>query len=482
MKIKSVKQKSIVKQFYVYFLVASVIPFIILVYILFQRTTGAGIDVAQINPKVLLSIAVVFSILGFWGTRSFLVKIASLSNKLTETTLDLDRIDKSTILELAKGEEEGEVTQLAKVFSDIIINLEESVRELKVTKKALYQILSRIGKAVESADNFDLVIQFTLETIVEALGAKRGVIFFLDEERGILKLKAVTGINKKDVPKEIKLGDETVGWVAKERKPLLVPSLEEKEGDSLFSPPLISTPLIINDKVWGAICISGKKAGLSFSEEELGVLSNIAYQIATSFENAALNVRVEKVYFETIAALALAVEAKDRYSRGHSERVSKYALKIAEFLGLEEKDLNILRDAARLHDIGKIGITDEILHKPGKLNNEEMLLMRKHPQIGEGIVKPLKNFVHIINPIKHHHEFLDGSGYPDGLKADSIPLVTRVLTVADIFDAMITDRPYRKALSIAQAKKELEAMVQAGKVDKNVTGALFKLVEEKKLN
>lgn len=474
---KSVKQEPILKQFYVYFLVASVVPFFVLIYIILQSAAFKNINISYTSLKFLVIIAAVFSALGFWGTRSFLIKIARLSKKLREQTLD--KMDRNTILELAKGE--GEVAQLAKVFSEITTNLEANVKELQETKRMLYQVLSKIGKAVGSAENFDLLIKFILETIVEALGAERGAIFFLEEDKQILIPKAVVGIDKKLVRPQIMLGEEAAGWVAKEKKPLSVPSLEKEEGDALFSSPLIAAPLIVHDKVWGAVTLSGKKGSENFSEDDLKILSNLAYQIAVSFENASLSKEAERTYFETISALALAVEAKDPYSRGHSERVAGYAIKIAECLGLSREDLNTLRDAARLHDIGKIGITDDILQKAGKLTMEEKAIMNKHPQIGEGIVKPLRSFQHIINPIKHHHEFLDGSGYPDGLKAEKIPLVTRVLTIADILDALISERPYRKAFSIDEAKKELEAMVQWGKIDANAVNALFKLIEEKKI-
>jgi HD-GYP domain-containing protein (c-di-GMP phosphodiesterase class II) len=476
MKLKSVTQESILKQFYIFFLLAAVIPFIVFVYILIQLGNSGAIISASINTKTLLIIAGFFLFLGFWGTRSFLVKIVLLSNKLKSHNLEnLDKIDKNTIMELAQGDEE--VAHLAKAFSDIIANLENNINKLKEAKTTLYQVLSRIGKTVESSDNFDMLIKFILETIVDALGAKRGAIFLLDKEANVLKPKTYFGIEEKFIPAEVKLGKETVGWVVASRKSLLVPMLESNPGDSLFSAPLIAAPLMAHDNIFGAICISGKKNNESFSDEELGILTNLAYQIAVSVENVDLNAEVEKIYFETIAALALAVEAKDPYSRGHSERVAKFALKIAESLSLGQDDLSILRDAAKLHDIGKIGIMDQILHKPGKLSHEEGLIMHKHPEIGEGIVKPLRNFQHIIDPIKHHHEFLDGSGYPDGLKDAKIPLVTRILTVADIYDAMISDRPYRNALTIDQAKKELRDMVALGKIDQEIVASLFRLIE-----
>lgn len=473
-KIKSVKQESILKQFHIYFLVASVIPLAILIYILYRFISGSEIT----NFRFLVIMAGAFSLLGFWGTRSFLVKIVSLTNRLKEDTSN--KVDKSTILELAKGE--GEVAYLAKLFGGITTKLEENVAKLEEVKKTLYSVLSKVGKAISSVENFDVLIQFILETIIEALGAKRAAIYILDEEKNVLRPKVAVGVEERYILKEIKVGEETVGWVAKEGKPLLVPSLEEKEGVvSLFSPPLIAAPLVVHDKIWGAISLSGKKEQKSFSEDELKILSNLAYQIAVSFENAKLNIEIERTYFETISALALAVEAKDPYSRGHSEKVAKYAVKIAECLSLSQEDLNTLRDAAQLHDIGKIGITDEILQKPGRLSPEEVAIMHKHPLIGEEIVKPLKTFLHILNPIRHHHEFLDGSGYPDGLKDAELPLITRVLTVADIFDALTSDRPYRKAFSINETKNELQVMSEKGKIDKDVVATLFKLIEENKL-
>ncbi len=467
MEVKSLKQEPISRQFYIYFLVASVIPFCILLYLIFGSIFTGKADVFGGSYKFLFLIAALFSLLGFLGIKSFVSRIVALSKNLEKRAFD--KIDKNTILELSKGDEE--VAHLAKVFSGIITDLEGNVKELEETKKTLYQVLSKIGNSVTSIGNFDSSVKFILEAIVEALRARRGVIFSLEGENITLNPKAIIGFDEGIIKSGEGLGEEAAGWVVKEKRPLLVP----------LPFPLLAAPLLAHDKVWGAICVSGKKENKSFSEEELNVLLSLASQIAVFFENTSLNMEVEKIYFETISALALAVEAKSPYSRGHSERVAKYAIKIAQYLGLPQEDLNTLRDAARLHDIGKIGIADEVLDKPGDLNREEWTLMRKHPQIGERIVGPLRSFRHIVNPIKHHHEFLDGSGYPGALEAKDIPLVTRVLTVADIFDGLTTNRPYREAFSINSAKDEIEAMMQLGKLDKEVVSALFRLIEEKQI-
>ena len=187
MKIKSVKYEPILRQFYIYFLVASVIPLIILIYLLYQFAAAGKIDISGINSKFLIFIAGVFSVLGFWGTRSFLAKIVTLSNKIKETTWE--KIDKDTLLELAKGE--GEIAHLAKAFGEIATKLEENVRQLEDAKKMLYRILSKVGKAISSTENFAALIQFILETIMEALGAERGAIFSLVENKSAVNAEFI---------------------------------------------------------------------------------------------------------------------------------------------------------------------------------------------------------------------------------------------------------------------------------------------------
>ena len=417
------------------------------------------------------------SILGFVGARGFLAKISYLTEKLQKE--GFGKVDKAMIRELSSGE--GEIATLARVFGEITTKLEYNVKQLEEAKLTLHHVLSKIGRAIGSVENFDLLIQVILETITEAVGARQGVIFSFDQEKKCLIPKAAVGVQVKDLASEFKLGDGAAGWAAKERKPLVVPAMEEKSPQGLFPAPLVANPLIVHEKLWGVILLSGKKENTSFSEDELKILSNLGFQIAVSFENAELNSEVEKTYFETISALAMAVEAKDTYSNGHSQRVAEYSGKIAERLNLSQEVLSTLSEAARLHDIGKIGIADSILKKPGKLTDEEMTIMRQHPLIGEGIVRPLRTFQRILDPIRHHHELLDGSGYPDGLKAEQIPLIVRVLTVSDVFDAVTSNRPYRKPLSIDEARTELGVMVQRGKIDAVVVDTLFKLVDEKKI-
>jgi HD-GYP domain-containing protein (c-di-GMP phosphodiesterase class II) len=238
--------------------------------------------------------------------------------------------------------------------------------------------------------------------------------------------------------------------------------------------PLIAAPLFLHGKVLGILMICGRKVDIDFKQEEMSLVRSVAMQTAVAIENEQLNVDAEKSYFDIISALALAVEAKDRYSRGHQDRVAEYAVKIAEKLKLREPEKNTLRDAAKLHDLGKIGISDEILSKPGPLTEEEWGVMRTHPSVGEEILKPVKSLTHLRDLIRHHHEKLDGTGYPDGLKGDQISLLARILAVADIYDALRTNRPYRKALSIDEAAVLLRGI--GNKIDQGVVEALMMAV------
>jgi putative two-component system response regulator len=161
-------------------------------------------------------------------------------------------------------------------------------------------------------------------------------------------------------------------------------------------------------------------------------------------------------------SLALSIEAKDPYTEGHCDRLSKYSVAMAERLGLPDEQRVALRRAGIVHDIGKIGVPEHILTKPGPLNEEEWKIMKQHPVVGERICSPLKSFRLVLPVIRHHHERLDGSGYPDGLKGEQIPLTARILQTVDVYDALTTERPYRTALEPQQALDVIRDEVRRG--------------------
>ncbi|HKC07555.1 MAG TPA: HD-GYP domain-containing protein [Methylomirabilota bacterium] len=167
--------------------------------------------------------------------------------------------------------------------------------------------------------------------------------------------------------------------------------------------------------------------------------------------------RVEQASFQSLLGLANALEAKDVYTRGHSERVAALARRIALAAGVPPAAADVIAQAGLLHDLGKIGIPENVLRKPGPLSDEEWAVMRRHPVVGAQIVSPLEFFAAGAVIVRHHHERHDGSGYPDGLRGEQIPLGARIVAVADVYDALTSDRPYRPRLARADVVRHLES-------------------------
>jgi putative nucleotidyltransferase with HDIG domain len=167
----------------------------------------------------------------------------------------------------------------------------------------------------------------------------------------------------------------------------------------------------------------------------------------------------QELFLETIRTLAAAIDAKDPYTRGHSERVASYAMAISRHLGLSQEEVFRVHIAAILHDVGKLGIRDGILNKPGGLSDEEFEVMRQHPAIGAQIMSPIRMLKDIIPGIRNHHETWDGTGYPDRLQGEQIPMVARIIGVSDTFDAMTTTRPYQQAMTLDYVLTKMRSMV-----------------------
>jgi putative two-component system response regulator len=182
--------------------------------------------------------------------------------------------------------------------------------------------------------------------------------------------------------------------------------------------------------------------------------------------------RAESVLF----SLARSIEGKDPYTHGHCERLAGYSTRLGQQLGLSEEHITALRRAGIVHDVGKIAVPDAILLKPGRLTEDEWKIVREHPVVGERICAPLKSFRLVLPIIRHHHEKFDGSGYPDGLRGEVIPVTARVMQVVDVFDALTTDRPYKKAFSTADALQTMKEEVGKGWWDPHIFAQFDQLV------
>jgi HD-GYP domain-containing protein (c-di-GMP phosphodiesterase class II) len=224
-----------------------------------------------------------------------------------------------------------------------------------------------------------------------------------------------------------------------------------------LSDNITKIPLIVNygskEKIIGNIFISGK---MKFSISEMRTYDMFAKILSIFITHKIKSQQIEELYLNTIKALANAVEIKDEYTRGHSERVAKIALMFAKHLRIKDSEINVLYQASILHDIGKIGIPDAVLNKPGKLTEEEYGMIKEHPFLGYKIIMEIKGMERIATIIKYHHERWDGKGYPDGLKEENIPFLSRIIAIADSYDAMYSNRSYRKALNLEVIKEIFE--------------------------
>lgn len=211
---------------------------------------------------------------------------------------------------------------------------------------------------------------------------------------------------------------------------------------------------------------------------ESGIKSILQMQVIKEYSEELKNTydRLRTHYMDTVEALRLAVDAKDIYTRGHSDRVSYYCVKIGQSLGLPEDDIELLRISGIFHDIGKIGTTDDILLKTGKLDESEYEEIKKHPLKGAHILSAVSMFKDVVPIVRTHHERIDGKGYPLGLKDEETPFLSRIVAVADAFDAMMSNRIYRAKIGLAEAKDQL--IKGAGtQFDKSVVDTFMKLLE-----
>jgi len=232
-------------------------------------------------------------------------------------------------------------------------------------------------------------------------------------------------------------------------------AIKSKPETRLIPVVLVTSLTSTDDRIHGIMCGADDFLSKPVNKHELlaRVRSLLRLKEFTDeLENA------ETVLF----SLALSIEAKDPYTEGHCDRLSKYSVALAERLGLADDIRVALRRAGIVHDIGKLGVPEKILLKPGPLTDEEWVIMKQHPVVGERICSPLKSFRLVLPVIRHHHEKLDGSGYPDGLKGEEIPLTARILQITDVYDALTTERPYRNALQPQDAFAVMRDEVKRG--------------------
>jgi HD-GYP domain-containing protein (c-di-GMP phosphodiesterase class II) len=323
------------------------------------------------------------------------------------------------------------------------------------------EMLLRICSSLPSFGPLDDMLRTVLESVVQVLDAQRGAIVLSDEQTGELRARAVTlagrGLRDKAAFSHtlarlvLDKGESVLcGNVRNHETFRKAASVTHGQMASILC-VLLRTP---RNRL-GVLHLDRGPYTDPFRLEDFHLASAIAAVVSNGIENAQLVEREREQFVQTLTALGRAVEVRDEYTANHTSRVTQYALLLAQQLRLSAQDYARLQIGTPLHDIGKIGIDDAILRKPGKLTTEEFETMKLHTLKGAAILETVPALHGLIPIARHHHERWDGGGYPDHLAGDRIELVARIVAVADAFDAMTSDRPYRRGLSVAHAYAEL---------------------------
>lgn len=326
-------------------------------------------------------------------------------------------------------------------------------------------LIQELGKAINSSLDLDSVLTYFIDMTSRITDSDRSTLMLFDEEKEELYVQAYRGFDEAAIRAvRFKIGEGIAGQAAKLRRPVRVANSFEdssfkkvaglRPGENALT--LIAAPLLNRDKLVGVInCERELNRKGPFAAENLDLLDTLASQASVAIENARLYHNLLNVYLETIRALAAAIDAKDSYTHGHSRRVTELSVALAMSMRLPREEIDTIRHAALLHDVGKIGISEQILLKPGRLTDEEFEMIKSHPHIGAGILNSIEFLKNVCQIIEHHHERFDGRGYPSGLKGDEIPQGAKIIMVADSFDAITSHRPYRKPLTFDEAMAEV---------------------------
>jgi putative nucleotidyltransferase with HDIG domain len=327
------------------------------------------------------------------------------------------------------------------------------------------ELLYEINK---KAENTTTRLQDMLEQVIimsqRVLNAEAALVLLFQDYGQELYYEAMTGPVGRSLRQETMSAQYGIaGQVTHTNRPLIVNDVKRStnfhqiidDAIGFSTKSLICAPLRIKRNNLGVIEVLNKRNGGAFDEEDIKAVSSIATTAAMAIENTQIQQSLLEAYKNTVSALAAAVDAKDRFTQGHSERVMEYALKAGSALSLSDEDAEVLGYAGMLHDVGKITIDSSMLSKPGPLTPGEWEIMHTHPSVGAKLLKEIPFLERAAELVLRHHERFDGNGYPDRLRGEAIPLGARIIAAAEAFDTMTTDRPYRSALSIDAAVKEL---------------------------
>ena len=312
--------------------------------------------------------------------------------------------------------------------------------------------LLEFSRQLSSAEGMDAVVDRIVELSARTLGSPRASVWYQDTVGGEIRLRATYGYAELDRERlaRMQFPHELAEEHLADKEPFVVTNEEYDAATGVADVdagrPFAIAPLTLDGGRLGCIAVAPPQDG-EFTERQLRLLAGVAHQSKLALTNAGNFDTLERTFLETVEALANALEANDEYTSSHARWITDLALRVGEELGLEGTSLKRLELGALFHDIGKIGIPETILSKPGPLTPDERKMVETHPELGEKIIAPIDRLEEVRPIVRHCHERYDGDGYPDRLSGDDIPIESRIILVCDAYHAMTTDRPYRKRLA-----------------------------------
>ena len=356
-----------------------------------------------------------------------------------------------------------------------VIELEAS-RERNQRLESLIAILGQIGSSLDR----DRILRVIIDSVPGFLSAEACSLFLTDPAAGDLVLAMASNVDKRIHVEQMHVpaGKGIIGHVVQTGETVLVADTSQDERHyngmdrqsgfvtrSILAIPLCTRTVDLGtergvspESIIGGLEVLNKLQG-TFSDDDARMLQILSNQAATVLEIAGLYTDTNELFLDVIGSLTAAIDAKDPYTEGHSQRVSEFSVEIARELGLPAETIHHVRIGSLLHDVGKIGIPDAILAKPEELTEAEFELVKQHPAIGARIMSKVRMLLNEMPMLSEHQERLDGSGYPQGLKDEQISLTSRIVAVADVFDALTSDRPYHKASTPEEALEYLRSLV-----------------------
>lgn len=341
--------------------------------------------------------------------------------------------------------------------------------------------LHEVGKTLGMVLDINKLLEMVLDLTAKVLGGvKTSSVILYDEETDSLQVMLYKGSRSVETLQPIKVGEGIAGKVFAKGEPIIINDLQTSDQKgSEGQRSSICVPLKVKDRTIGVLSVSDKVSGEVFDGSDLEMLVTLASQISVTLYNAQLYEDLESSYLSAVRALANSIDAKDPYTRGHSERVARYSMEIGRVLNLPTEEIKTLHVGALLHDIGKISIAESIINKNDKLTDSEYETMKTHPSRGASIIEPARFLREKVPLIRYHHERYDGKGYPDGLKGTDIPMLARIICVADSYDAMTSKRAYRDTMPRLEARTEL-IRCSGSQFDPKIVNAFLEVLEDDK--